>query len=69
AGKRIFLLADAQTPGGYPKIATVAAADLGRLSQVRFGSKVKFKIIGVKEATSLRRKNQAYLNQIRRDLP
>ena len=65
-GKPIILLADAQTTGGYPKIATVAAADLGRLAQVRFGSKVKFKIIGLKEATALRRKNQAYLNQIRR---
>ncbi|HGG8242837.1 TPA: biotin-dependent carboxyltransferase family protein [Neisseria meningitidis] len=65
-GKPIILLADAQTTGGYPKIATVAAADLGRLAQVRFGSKVKFKIIGLKEATALRRKNQVYLNQIRR---
>ncbi len=65
-GKPIILLADAQTICGYPKIATVAAADLGRLAQVRFGSKVKFKIIGLKEATALRRKNQAYLNQIRR---
>ncbi len=31
AGQPIVLLADAQTAGGYPKIATVIGADLGRL--------------------------------------
>ncbi|OOR87723.1 hypothetical protein B0181_09710 [Moraxella caviae] len=41
-GKPIVLMADAQTTGGYPKIASVIQADLGRLAQVRFGEKVRF---------------------------
>ena len=35
AGQPIVLLADAQTAGGYPKIATVIGADLGRLAALR----------------------------------
>ena len=33
SGQPIVLLADAQTVGGYPKIATVIQADLGRLAR------------------------------------
>ncbi|MDO5059300.1 MAG: biotin-dependent carboxyltransferase family protein [Neisseria sp.] len=66
SGQPIVLMADTQTTGGYPKIAAVAAADLGRLAQVRFGSKVRFKMVSPEEAAALQRKNQAYLNQIKR---
>ncbi|MBF0803186.1 MULTISPECIES: biotin-dependent carboxyltransferase family protein [unclassified Neisseria] len=65
-GKPIILMADAQTTGGYPKIACVAAADLGRLAQIRFGSKIFFRMIAPHEAAQLQRRNQAYLNQIKR---
>lgn len=65
-GKPIILMADAQTTGGYPKIACVAEADLGRLAQVRFGSKVYFQMITPLQAAELKRKNQHYLNQIQR---
>lgn len=66
SGQPIVLMADAQTTGGYPKIAAVAAADYGRLAQVRFGSKIRFKMVTPQEARGLHRKNQAYLNQIKR---
>lgn len=65
-GLPIILMADAQTTGGYPKIACVAAADLGHLAQIRFGSSVRFCWSDAAEAARLRRKNQAYLNQIKR---
>lgn len=66
SGEPIVLMADCQTTGGYPKIACVAAADLGRLAQIRFGGKIYFQTASAAEAAALQRKNQIYLNQIKR---
>jgi allophanate hydrolase len=41
-GVATVLLADHQTTGGYPKIATVIAGDLDHLVQLRSGDKVAF---------------------------
>lgn len=41
-GQPIVLLADAQTTGGYPKIATVISADLPRLATRKPGDTVRF---------------------------
>jgi len=41
-GQPIVLMADRQTTGGYPKIATVISADLRRLAQRRPGDSVRF---------------------------
>ncbi len=41
-GLPIVLMADAQTAGGYPKIATVIGADLPRLAQTRPGDTLRF---------------------------
>jgi len=41
-GQPIVLLADAQTVGGYPRIAHVIAADLPRLAQRRAGQRLRF---------------------------
>ena len=65
-GQPIVLLADAQTTGGYPKIACVIAADLGRLAQTRFGARVRFVSADRRDALAALRKNETYLNQIRR---
>jgi 5-oxoprolinase (ATP-hydrolysing) subunit C len=43
AGAPIVMLSDAHTMGGYPKIATVASADLALFSLCRPGVKVAFK--------------------------
>lgn len=66
SGKPIILMADAQTTGGYPKIASVVAADLGRLAQIRFGSKIFFQTASMQDAANLLKQNQIYLNQIKR---
>ena len=50
SGIPIVMMADHQTTGGYPKIATVLTADRGRLAQRRVGSAVRFAAIGVAEA-------------------
>ena len=41
-GHPIILLADCQTVGGYPKIATVITADVPRLGQLRPGQSIRF---------------------------
>jgi len=49
-GAPIVLLADAQTLGGYPKIATVIAADLPRLARLAPGAEIRFAAVGLAEA-------------------
>lgn len=44
-GQPIILLADCQTVGGYPKIATVISADLPRLAHCPPGSKITFQAV------------------------
>jgi len=46
----IVLLADRQTTGGYPKIATVISADLHRLGQKAPGDAIRFQPVSVEEA-------------------
>ena len=45
-----ILLADHQTTGGYPKIATVISSDINRLVQFRSNQSVKFVLINSNEA-------------------
>jgi biotin-dependent carboxylase-like uncharacterized protein len=42
SGQPVAFLADHPVTGGYPVIATVARADIGRLAQVRPGQRVRF---------------------------
>lgn len=44
-GQPIVLLADCQTVGGYPKLATVISADLPRLAQARPGTALRFQAV------------------------
>jgi biotin-dependent carboxylase-like uncharacterized protein len=44
-GQPIVLLADCQTAGGYPKIATVISADLPRLAQEKPGQAIRFQAV------------------------
>lgn len=52
-GRPIVLLADAQTTGGYPRIAQVTAADLPLFVQARPGAEVAFREISLAEAQAL----------------
>lgn len=45
SGKPIVLMAERQTTGGYPKIATLASVDLSRLAQMPTGSRITFRAI------------------------
>ena len=54
-GRPIVLLADCQTVGGYPKIATVIGADLPRLGHALPGHKLRFVAVSADEALAARR--------------
>lgn len=49
-GVPTVLLADHQTTGGYPKIATVISCDTDRLAQFRAGEKLRFDAISSAQA-------------------
>jgi biotin-dependent carboxylase-like uncharacterized protein len=55
-GAPIVLMADRNTTGGYPKIATVISADFGRLAQTPAGTAFRFKAVSVAEAQAEARK-------------
>ncbi len=63
-GQPIVLLADAQTAGGYPKIATVASADLPRLAVASVGAMIRFHAITVAEAEALARQREEALQHL-----
>ena len=50
SGVPIVMMADHQTTGGYPKIATVISADLRVLAQRRPGDRVRFEAIPMEAA-------------------
>jgi biotin-dependent carboxylase-like uncharacterized protein len=54
-GQPIVLMADRQTTGGYPKIATVISADMPALGRVRIGDTIAFQEVSIEEAQHLRR--------------
>jgi biotin-dependent carboxylase-like uncharacterized protein len=49
-GAPIVLMPDRGTTGGYPKIATVITADLGRFAQIPAGTGFRFKAVAMTEA-------------------
>ena len=63
-----ILLADHQTTGGYPKIATVISSDINRLVQLRSNQNVEFILINSNEALQKTRKfldmKEKYLQKI-----
>jgi allophanate hydrolase subunit 2 len=54
SGLPFVLMADRQPTGGYPKIATIIGADLGRMAQHRPGDSVRFEAVGREEAVAAR---------------
>ena len=49
-GQPIVLMPDRGTSGGYPKIATVITADLGRCAQIPAGKAFRFRAVSMAEA-------------------
>jgi len=60
----IVLLADAQTTGGYARVAHVAQVDLPRLAQASPGARVRFEQITREQAVQLLRKREQDLARL-----
>lgn len=56
-GRMTMLMADHQTTGGYPKIATVIRADIARLAQLEAGTALRFEAVSAEEATARLRRH------------
>ena len=53
SGQPLILMADGQTTGGYPKIATIIGADLRRVAQTPPGKKLSFAAVTPEEAEAV----------------
>jgi biotin-dependent carboxylase-like uncharacterized protein len=60
-GQPLVLLADRQTTGGYPKIATVISADLPALARLPIGARVGFEAVTIEAAETARAELVAWL--------
>lgn len=65
-GLPILMSVDAQTAGGYTKIAQVITADLWKLGQLRPGDMVQFEQVDLERAYLLRSEYEATLDQLTR---
>jgi antagonist of KipI len=50
SGLPILLMADRQTTGGYPKLATVISADMGLVGQLAPGDMISFRLCSLRDA-------------------
>ena len=64
SGQPIVLLADHQTTGGYPKIATVISADLPLVGRRRPGDLIRFAAVTVEAAEALYRAEERRLAEL-----
>jgi biotin-dependent carboxylase-like uncharacterized protein len=65
AGEPIIQMSDANTAGGYPKIAAVIQADLWRLGQASPGSFIVFSEVGYHEAVAAMAPVNDYIARLR----
>lgn len=63
-GRPIVMLADRPVTGGYPVVACVIRADIGRVAQLRPGDEVWFASVGVEEAIQALRESEAALEEV-----
>ena len=55
---------DAQTTGGYPRIACIIEADMYQLAQIPLGQPIHFVACSLEEALKARADRQRYLEQL-----
>jgi antagonist of KipI len=67
-GSPLILMADAQTTGGYPRIAQVIDADLPILAQKRPGDKIRFREVSPLVAVELYISRQEELIRLKRNI-
>ncbi len=65
-GLPIILCADAQTTGGYPKIASVISADVDKLGQAKPSDKISFHSVSIEEAHRRYLKREEKIEDLKR---
>ncbi|RYH06087.1 biotin-dependent carboxyltransferase family protein [Tropicimonas sp. IMCC6043] len=68
SGQPMVLMAEAQTTGGYPKIATVISSDLPRLAQMVTGTQFRFAVVDRDAAEEIAIEEAARLDRMLRNL-
>ncbi|MDQ4064700.1 MAG: biotin-dependent carboxyltransferase family protein [Actinomycetota bacterium] len=68
SGEPIVLMADRQTTGGYPMIATVITADLPRLAQLKPGDMIRFTEVSVGEAQQILNRQEGQIDKMKKEL-
>ena len=63
-GQPIVLMNDAQTTGGYPRIACIIEADMYHLAQAPLGQPIHFVPCTLEEALEARRIQKQYIEQL-----
>ena len=66
-GSPFVLMADRSSTGGYPKIATIIRADIGRFAQKRTGDRVRFELTEIRAAVQALRDLKADLERLDSD--
>lgn len=67
-GDPICLLADHQTTGGYPKIATIISADQDAMAQKRVGDVVTFTKTSVDDAIAIARQRHLLIETMKKEI-
>jgi antagonist of KipI len=67
-GSPLILMADAQTTGGYPRIAQIIDADLPILAQKRPGDKIRFRVVSPLVAEELYVNTHEELKRLERNI-
>ncbi|MEH7379473.1 biotin-dependent carboxyltransferase family protein [Bacillus sp. JJ1533] len=65
-GEPIILLADRQTTGGYPRIATVISVDMYKIAQLPPGGSIRFERCSIETAHELYKKREKFLQTLQR---
>ncbi|MGI8883911.1 MAG: biotin-dependent carboxyltransferase family protein [Pyrinomonadaceae bacterium] len=64
-GQLIILMADAQTSGGYPRIAHIIEIDLPLVAQLGANDRIAFQLISIEEAENITLEREKNLNFLR----
>lgn len=68
SGEPIILMADRQTAGGYPIIATVITADLPALAQMKPGNRFRFQEVTLVEAQQILRAQERAIQKAKEEI-
>lgn len=64
SGQPIVLLADRQTSGGYPKIASIISADLPRMGRMAPGATIRFEAVSAPKAVAFAREHEQRMQEL-----